>query len=134
MIIKTLDPDWMRIGFQPKMLDPDPYQINTDPKHGDYNLTLDTLEKRRQDQDMALVHKFVTQPSPAGQEMFNIQHGARTRQAAGGLGLAAQYARLDARKYSFAVRSVECWNRLPETVKSAENGEAFRRRLKGKPE
>jgi hypothetical protein len=33
-----------------------------------------------------------------------------------------------------AVRSVECWNRLPETVKTAENGEAFRRRLKGKPE
>jgi hypothetical protein len=22
----------MRIGIQPKMLDPDPYQINTDPK------------------------------------------------------------------------------------------------------
>ncbi len=51
-------------------------------------LRLDTLEKRRQDQDMALVHKFVTQPSPAGQAMFNIQHGARTRQAAGGHGLA----------------------------------------------
>jgi hypothetical protein len=97
-------------------------------------LGLDTLEKRRQDQDMALVHKFVTQPSPAGQAMFNIQHGARTRQAAGGHGLAVQYARIDTRKYSFAVRSVECWNRLPETVKTAENGEAFRRRLKGKPE
>ncbi len=28
------DPDWIRIriGNQPKMLDPDPYQINTDPK------------------------------------------------------------------------------------------------------
>jgi hypothetical protein len=24
------DPDW--IGIQPKMLDPDPYQMNTDPK------------------------------------------------------------------------------------------------------
>ncbi len=23
-----------RIGIQPKMLDPDPYQMNTDPKHG----------------------------------------------------------------------------------------------------
>jgi ribonuclease P/MRP protein subunit RPP40 len=53
-------------------------------------LGLDTLEKRRQDQDMALVHKFVTQPSPAGQAMFNIQQGARTRQAAGGHGLAVQ--------------------------------------------
>jgi hypothetical protein len=27
--------DWIRIGSQPKMLDPDPdpYQMNTDPKH-----------------------------------------------------------------------------------------------------
>jgi hypothetical protein len=24
--------DWIRIGIQPKMLDPDPYQMNTDPK------------------------------------------------------------------------------------------------------
>jgi hypothetical protein len=30
LVIKTLDPDWIRIGFQPKMLDPDPdpYQMN----------------------------------------------------------------------------------------------------------
>ncbi len=32
-VIKTLIPDWIRIriGIQPKMLDPDPYQMNTDP-------------------------------------------------------------------------------------------------------
>ena len=24
---------WIRIGILPKMLDPDPYQMNTDPKH-----------------------------------------------------------------------------------------------------
>jgi hypothetical protein len=29
----VMDPDWIRIGIQPKMLDPDPYQMNTDPKH-----------------------------------------------------------------------------------------------------
>jgi hypothetical protein len=28
LVIKTLDPDWIRIGIQPKMLDPDPYQIH----------------------------------------------------------------------------------------------------------
>jgi hypothetical protein len=66
--------------------------------------------------------------------MLSIQNGARTRQAAGGHGLAVQYARIDTRKYSFAVRSVECWNRLPETVKTTENGESFKRRHKGKPE
>jgi hypothetical protein len=29
LVIKTLDPDWIRIGIQLKMLDPDPYQKNT---------------------------------------------------------------------------------------------------------
>jgi hypothetical protein len=34
LVIKNLDPDWIRIriGFQSKMLDPDPYQMNPDPK------------------------------------------------------------------------------------------------------
>jgi hypothetical protein len=27
-VIRTLDPNWIRIGIQPKMLDPDPYQMN----------------------------------------------------------------------------------------------------------
>jgi hypothetical protein len=34
--IRTWDPDWIRIGIQPKMLDPDPYQIYTDPKNPDF--------------------------------------------------------------------------------------------------
>jgi hypothetical protein len=31
--MKTLDPVWIRIGIQPKMLDPDPdsYQVNLKP-------------------------------------------------------------------------------------------------------
>ncbi len=34
MVIKALDPDWIRIriGIQPKMLDPDPDEMNADPK------------------------------------------------------------------------------------------------------
>jgi hypothetical protein len=32
------------------------------------------------------------------------------------------------------VYTVECWNRLPESVKTAENEEFFKRRLKGNPE
>jgi hypothetical protein len=36
LLIKTLDTDWLliqiRYHIKPKMLDPDPYQINTDPK------------------------------------------------------------------------------------------------------
>jgi hypothetical protein len=30
LVIKALDPDWIRIGIQPKMLDP--YEINADPQ------------------------------------------------------------------------------------------------------
>jgi hypothetical protein len=40
LVIKTLDPDWIRIGIHPKMLDPDPYQMNTDPKPWYYVLYL----------------------------------------------------------------------------------------------
>ncbi len=32
-VVKTLDPDWFRIGIQPKMLDQDMKSINPDPKH-----------------------------------------------------------------------------------------------------
>jgi hypothetical protein len=32
LVIKALDPDWIRIGLQPQMLDPDPDQMNADPK------------------------------------------------------------------------------------------------------
>ncbi len=43
-------------------------------------LGLETLEKRREDQDLDLVYKFVTKKD--GQTLFNRQSGARTRQAA----------------------------------------------------
>jgi hypothetical protein len=94
-------------------------------------LGLETLEKRRADQDLALVYKFVR---TEGQTLFTQQSGARTRQAAGGHGLTVQYARTDPRKHSFTVRTVEPWNRLPESVRAAETGESFKRRLRGKPE
>ena len=94
-------------------------------------LGLETLEKRRADQDLALVYKFVR---TEGQTLFTQQSGARTRQAAGGHGLTVQYARTDPRKQSFTVRTVEPWNRLPESVRAAETGESFKRRLRGKPE
>ncbi len=67
-------------------------------------LGLETLEKRRSDQDLALVYKFVTKKD--GQSLFNRQEGARTRQAAGGHELTVQNARTDPRKYAFAVRTV----------------------------
>jgi hypothetical protein len=34
LVIKALDPDWIRIriGIKPKMLDPDPDEMNADPQ------------------------------------------------------------------------------------------------------
>jgi ribonuclease P/MRP protein subunit RPP40 len=93
-------------------------------------LGLQTLEDRRERQDMALVHKFLTEKK--GNDMFRQMAAngrAGTRQAAGGHGLSVQYARTDPRKYSFAVRTVEKWNRLPDDVKSAPNGAIFRHKM-----
>jgi len=94
-------------------------------------LGLETLEKRREKQDMSLVYKFMTEKS--GSDMFRhlaAQDGIRTRQAAGEHGLGIQYARTDPRKYSFAVRTVEKWNNLPEDIKTSQNGEVFKQKLK----
>jgi hypothetical protein len=77
-----------------------------------------------------MVHKFLTKKS--GTDMFRqmAENGrAGTRQAAGGHGLSVQYARTDPRKYSFAVRTVEKWNLLPDDVKSAPNGAIFRHKI-----
>jgi hypothetical protein len=55
---------------------------------------------------------FLTEKS--SMDMFrDIEENGRagTRQAAGGHGLSVQYARTDTRKYSFAVRTMEKWNK-----------------------
>jgi ribonuclease P/MRP protein subunit RPP40 len=94
-------------------------------------LGLETLEERRGGQDMALVQKFLTEQT--GTELFRLtaaQDRVRTRQAAGEHGLSVQFARTDPRKYSFSVRTVENWNKLPEDVKTSRNGEEFKNKLK----
>jgi hypothetical protein len=87
-------------------------------------LGLETLDKRRMDKYMALVYKFVSQSG--SQAQFSRQNGERTRQAAGGHTVPA---RRDPCKYSFALRTVESWNRLPKRVKTDESS---KRRLGGK--
>jgi len=95
-------------------------------------LGLQTLEDRRRDQDMALVHKLLQDKRGTG--MF--QRGAvneatvQTRRAMSTLGLTTQYSRTNIRKYSFGVRIVEDWNKLPDHVRQAPNKETFKSRLK----
>jgi hypothetical protein len=79
---------------------------------------------------MALVHKFLTEKSGMDMSRHIEENGrAGTRQAAGGHGLSVQYARTDTRKYSFAVRTMEKWNKLPDVIKTALNGAIFKHRM-----
>jgi hypothetical protein len=67
-----------------------------------------------------LVQKFLTEKSGTDIIRQIAKNGrAGTRQALGGHGLSVQYARTEPRKYSFAVRTVEKWNNLPDDIKSA---------------
>jgi hypothetical protein len=59
-----------------------------------------------------------------------VENRVRTRRAAAAHGLAAQYARTDVRKFSFPVRVVEGWNRLPDSVKTTTSKDAFKRMLR----
>ncbi len=57
------------------------------------------------------------------------EDGARTRRTAGAKCLVAQYARTDIRKHSLAVRAVESWNRLPNSIRAESRFERFKQRL-----
>ncbi len=77
-------------------------------------------KERCAEQDIALVHKLIKDSH--GEDMFEFRannDGARTRQAAIAYKLTVQYAQTDLRKYSFAVRVVEPWNQLTDSVKQA---------------
>jgi hypothetical protein len=94
-------------------------------------LGLETMEERRHKQDLALVHKLMQDGPDASilQRTWENNEGARMRQVTAN-GLTTQYARTDVRKYSFAVRVVDKWNRLPESVRTATSKETFKRELK----
>jgi hypothetical protein len=57
--------------------------------------------------------------------------GARTRRAAGERCLVKQFARTDTRKNFFAVRAVDSWNELPDSVRAEDRLPHFKRKLKG---
>ncbi len=81
-------------------------------------------------QDMALASIFMTDTRET--KLFTraaVKNGARTRQAASAHGLTVQYARTDPRKQSFAERTVESWNKLPDSIRSVPSIEAFKSRL-----
>jgi hypothetical protein len=89
-------------------------------------------KKKKKPLSVSMITNLVL-PEQTGTELFRLtaaQDRARTRQAAGQHGLSLQFARTDPRKYSFAVRTVENWNKLPEDVKTSRNGEEFKNKMK----
>ena len=93
-------------------------------------LGLETLQCRRDRQDMILVHKYLAKEK---QNLFTLatnNGGVRTRQAAGVKGLQSQFSRTDIRKHSFAVRTIEGWNKLPNNIRNEAKTERFKDRLK----
>ena len=69
-----------------------------------------------------------------GQGLFTLastNRGARLRRAAGERCLVKQFARTDTRKNSFAVRAVDSWNKLPDSVRAEDKLPLFKRKLIG---
>ena len=63
--------------------------------------------------------------------LMRDKRGTMTRTAPGVNCLETQFSRNDIRKYTFAVRRVENWNRLPNDIRSEVRQERFKEWLKG---
>lgn len=93
-------------------------------------LNLEKLQTRRERADLTLVHGYLGKEN---QKIFTLVSGddrIRTRNTSGTKALMAQFSRADIRKNSFAVRTVEGWNRLPETLRQETRKDPFKRELK----
>jgi hypothetical protein len=97
-------------------------------------LGIQTLADRRLDQDLAQVYRFSKGVGNIGPETMFEKAAARggpvTRQSGDSENFRVPVARLDIRKNSFAVRTVQKWNDLPQNIKSAKTCEGFKRDLK----
>ena len=91
-------------------------------------LGLTTLEERRHQADMAMVHKIVHRQSGLEPETWFEMAGARcnTRSAADPLNIVVKHGRLDVRREFFTMRVIESWNEIPPDVKAVESAARFR--------
>jgi hypothetical protein len=89
-------------------------------------LNLDTLEVRRNIQDMAQAYKMIQGNEKLKANIFNHVDGGRTRQDADNLNLKHGQARLDIRKNFFSQRIIKKWNEIPGDVKRAKNVKIFK--------
>jgi len=95
-------------------------------------LGLTTLEERRHQADMAMVHKIVHRQSGLTPETWFEMAGARrnTRSAADPLNIVVKHGRLDVRRNFFSIRVIDSWNEIPPDLKAEEKAQRFRARYK----
>ena len=96
-------------------------------------LGLTTLEERRHQADMAMVHKILHGKGDlAASDWFDTAAGAlrATRSTADPLNLRKRAGRLEVRRNFFSVRVVDDWNNIPSEVKSQPSCENFKNAYK----
>jgi hypothetical protein len=102
-------------------------------------LGIETLERRRERQDMVEVHRLLSGKIMTDTESIlprasrrnaGTSDGTTTRRGADPLTLSKQYSRTDARKHSFALRVVDSWNKLTLETRSASGQKKFKMMLK----
>jgi hypothetical protein len=96
-------------------------------------LEMPTLEERRHQADMAMVHKLTNRRGgldPA--QWFEMAaDGARaTRSAANPRNLRLRQGRLEIRRNFFSVRVVDSWNNIPDSVRAVAKSEQFQQKYK----
>jgi hypothetical protein len=96
-------------------------------------LEMPTLEERRHQADMAMVHKLTNRRGgldPA--QWFEMAaDGARaTRSAANPRNLRLRQGRLEIRRNFFSVRVVDSWNNIPDDVRAVAKSEQFQLKYK----
>ncbi len=92
---------------------------------------LETLERRRERQDMAEVYRMMEE-NQRENILQRAGNGARvrTRREADQRSLKKQYSRTDPRKYSFGVRVTDMWNGLSVETRESKDGTTFKKRLR----
>ncbi len=97
-------------------------------------LNLDTLKDRREMADLIQVWKIIHKVDKVDADRFfeyaSNRAGTSTRSTTDPLNLKGKASRLDLRKYSFSVRTVDLWNKLDSQTKCLPTAWKFKNAIK----
>jgi hypothetical protein len=96
---------------------------------GKLELGLPTLEERRHQADMCMVHKILHGKGELKADTWfeMAGHGVRaTRAGSDPLNIRVKHGRLDMRRNFFSLRVIDSWNQIPSEIKRIEKCENFR--------